>query len=165
VKLAETKYDNADTGCCARLDAAQWDRKELHWQEKPFLRDRVRSFLHIPLNFGAVMTRDHSAIEAAEAYPEHPFWLSDDASLWRSELYVAIDRDVPGASVDRVSGTFLTRVFEGPYRNVGRWMREMEDYARTQGHQAKKTYAFYATCPKCAKKFGKNQVVMFTQVA
>lgn len=164
MKLAETKYDNAETGCCAKLDVALWDGKELSWQDKPFLKDRVRAFLHIPLNFGAVITRDHEAIEGAGAYPEHPLWLSDEASPWRSDLFVAIDGDVPGASVEKLSGTFLTRVFEGPYHHAGRWMREMDEYVRAQGRQVKKTYFFYATCPKCAKKLGKNHVVLFAQV-
>jgi len=164
VKLAQTAYDNAETGCCARLDPALWDERELTWREKPFLEDHIRSFLHIPLDFGSVMTRDHAAIEAAEAYPEQPFWLSDEVSPWGSEVYVAVDRDVPGARIARMSGTFLTKVFEGPYRNARRWVREMETFARERGRTMDKVYFYYATCPRCAKRFGKNHVVLVAQV-
>ncbi|MDP2956195.1 MAG: hypothetical protein Q8N53_07225 [Longimicrobiales bacterium] len=77
---------------------------------------------------------------------------------------MAVEGNVPGASVEKLSGTFLTRVFEGPYHHAGRWMHEMDEYVRAQGRRAKKTYFFYANCPKCAKKFGQNHVVLFTQV-
>ncbi len=75
-----------------------------------------------------------------------------------------MDRDVPGARMTRLSGTFLTKVFEGPYRDAGRWVREMETFVRDRGRQMEKVYFFYATCPKCAKRFGKNQVVLVAQV-
>lgn len=164
MKLAQTTYDNAETGCCARLDPARWDERQLTWHEKPFLADHIRSFLHVPLNFGSVMARDHAAIEAAEAYPDPPFWLSDEKSAWGSDVFLAVDRAVPGVRMTRLSGTFLTKVFEGPYRDAGRWVREMETFVRDRGRQMEKVYFFYATCPKCAKRFGKNQVVLVAQV-
>jgi len=164
VKLADTKYDNSETGCCARLDADRWDEQVVTWKEKPFLRDHIRAFLHIPLNYGSVIGRDQSAIEEAGAYPEEPIWLTDEVSPWGSEIFVAVDGDVPGATIERLSGTFLTKVFEGPYRHAGRWMREMEEYARGKGREIKKIYFFYATCPRCAKQFGKNEVVLFGQI-
>lgn len=164
MKLAETIYDNSETGCCAPLDVALWDEQELTWQHKPFLKDHVRAFLHIPLNFGPVVARDHAAIEAAEAYPERPFWLSDESSAWGSDLYTAIEGDVPGAEVVLLSGTFLTKVFEGPYHKMGTWAREMAAYVRSQGREMDKVYFYYANCPKCAKHFGKNQVVLLAKV-
>lgn len=164
MKLAETKYDNSETGCCARLDPQEWDEKEVVWEDKPFLRDHIREFLHIPLNFGSVITRDHAAIENAEAYPEEPLWLTDEVSPWGSEIYMAVDRDVPGAEIEKLSGTFLTKAFEGPYRHAGKWTREMEAYVREQGREADRIYYYYANCPKCAKQFGENRVVLFAQV-
>jgi hypothetical protein len=164
MRLAETLYDNTETGCCAPLDAAKWDGKEVTWDNKLFLRDHIREFLHIPLNFGSVITRDNEAIESAEAYPLDPLWITDEVSPWGSDIYLAVDREVPGVTMDRLSGTFLTKVFEGPYRHVGRWVKEMEDYVRAKGHTVEKMFFYYATCPKCAKHFGKNQVVLFAKV-
>ncbi len=59
-------------------------------------------------------------------------------SPWGSDVYLAVDREVPGATTDRLSGTFLTKVFEGPYRHVGRWVKEMGDYVRASGHTVEK---------------------------
>lgn len=164
MKLAETKYDNAETHCCARVDPAVWDDKMFEWKDKPFLKDHMRAFLHIPLNFGSVISRDHQAIEGAAAYPEQPLWLTEEVSPWGSDIYVAVDRDVPGKTVVRLSGRFMTKVFEGPYRDLGRWMAEMQRHVEAKGHRIDKTYFFYATCPKCAKHFGRNQVVVFAQI-
>ena len=125
----------------------------------------MRNLLYIPLNFGPVISRDHAAIEQAAAYPEQPFWLTDCVSSWGSNLYVAVDRDVPRANIARLSGTFLTRLFEGPYRHIARWRQEMHTYVRDQGREIEKTYFFYATCPKCAKQLGANQVVLFEKLA
>lgn len=165
MKLADTNYDNAETGCCARLKVEQWDGKTFTWINKPFLKDHTRALLHIPLNLSAVMGRDQAMIEAAAAYPADPLWLTDEVSPWGADIYTAIDRDaLPGAEVERLTGTFVTRVFEGPYRNAGKWMHAMEEQVHASGRTLKKMYSFYATCPKCAKHFGKNHVVLFAQV-
>ena len=165
MKLSDASYDNTETGCCARLDADRWDEREFEWSDKPFLRDHIRSLFHIPLNFGSVISRDHAAIEDAAAYPEHPLWLTDEVSPWGSDVYVAVDRDVPGANIERLSGTFLSKVFQGPYRHVGKWTRAMESYVAERGRNVEKLLYYYATCPKCAKHFGANQVVLFAKVA
>ncbi len=165
MKLADTNYDASETGCCARLDPALWDEKEITWQDKPFLRDHIREFLHIPLNYGSVITRDNAAIEEASAYPEDPLWLTDEVSPWGSDIYLAVEGDVPGATVVKISGTFLTKVFEGPYRHVGKWTQAMEEYVRGQGQEIEKIYFYYATCPRCAKQLGENRVVLFAKVA
>ncbi len=164
MKMSETKYDNSETGCCARLDPAIWDDQTFEWNDKPFLKDHIRAFAHIPLNFGSVMRRDHTAIERAGAYPERPLWLSDETSPWGSEIYVAVDRDVPNATLAKLSGTFVSKVFEGPYRNARKWIAEMRKHMEAKGRRMSHLYFFYATCPKCARRFGKNQVVLFAQV-
>ena len=165
MKLADTKYDNHETGCCAQLDPAAWDDRTLAWTGKPFVKDHMHALFHIPLDFAKVAGRAHAAVAQAEAYPEQPFWLSDEVSPWRSDFYVAVDRDVPGVETATLSGTFITKVFEGPYRDVGKWVEAMRQHAAARGREVLKLYFFYATCPKCAKRFGRNQVVLFAQVA
>lgn len=165
MRLTETDYDNAETGCCARLDDAAWDNREITWKDKAFLVDHIRSVLHIPVNFGAVITRAHAAVERAEAYAPEPLALNDEVSPWRSDLYMAVDREVPGCEMVTLSGTFMTRVFVGHYRHVGKWTKEMQAHVRSTGREPKKMYYHYATCPKCAKQFGENKVVLLAQVA
>jgi hypothetical protein len=63
-----------------------------------------------------------------------------------------------------LSGNYLTKVFEGPYREAGTWVREMERFVSSAEKQLRKLYFFYTTCPKCAKHYGKNYVVAFAEV-
>jgi NMD protein affecting ribosome stability and mRNA decay len=54
-------YEKSETGCCPRFDPAPWEDKEVTFTDKLSVKDRVRSFLHIPLNFGSVMVKTHVA--------------------------------------------------------------------------------------------------------
>jgi hypothetical protein len=150
--------------CCPRFDPGPWDEREIQWRDKRFVKDRVTSFLHIPLNFGAVMKRNMSRIEAAGARADTNVVLADENSLWGADVYIQVAIDVPGANMASISGTFLCKVFEGPYRNIRKWIAEMEEFVRSQGKDMRKMYFFYTTCPKCAKKYGKNYVAILAQV-
>jgi hypothetical protein len=150
--------------CCPRFDPAPWDGKEIRWQDRRFVKDRVASFLHIPLNFGAVMKRNMSRIEAAGAATGTNVILSDENSPWGADVYIEVARDIPGARMASVSGTFLCKVFEGPYRNMRQWIAEMKDFVRGREREIKKLYFFYTTCPRCARKYGKNYVAILAQV-
>jgi NMD protein affecting ribosome stability and mRNA decay len=63
-----------------------------------------------------------------------------------------------------ISGTFLSKVFEGPYRNMRKWIEEMKTYVQSNDKHLKKFYFFYTTCPRCAKKYGKNYVAILAKV-
>ena len=151
--------------CCPLFDPVPWNEKSITWDRKRFVRDRVISFLHIPLNFGAVMTRTMRAIEAAEAVPETQIVLADENSLWGADVYVAVDKEVPGAKMATLSGTFLSKVFEGPFSDMRHWIKEMQAFAAAQGKPIRKLYFYYTTCPKCAKKYGKNYVVILAKTS
>ncbi len=153
----------AETGCCPRFDPEPWDDKEVTWQDRLFVRDRVRSLFHVPLNFGGVMRRNMQAIEAAGAHDPECIVLSDEESPWGSNIFVAVSKEVPGAREERISGTFFTRVFEGPYSKAGKWAKEMMAALDQQGRPLKKLYFWYTTCPKCAKSYGKNYVVLLAE--
>jgi hypothetical protein len=150
--------------CCPRFEPKGWDKEVLTWEGRKFVKDRVRSFLHVPLNFGAVMKRNAVAIDAAGARPEQTIVLSDENSLWGADLYIEVTKDVPGAVLANISGTFLSKVYEGPYRNMRAWIEDMKTYVAAQGRELEKMYFFYTTCPKCAKTYGKNYVVILAKV-
>ncbi len=156
---------NSDTvECCPRFNPEPWDGKELSWKDRKFVKDRVRSFLHIPLNFGSVMVRNMQRIEAAGAKADEMIVLSDENSLWGADVYISVSKDVPNADNVTISGTFLSKVFEGPYQHVHKWIEETKSFVASRGKQLKKLYCYYTTCPKCARKYGKNYVVILAQV-
>jgi len=152
------------TGCCEPFNPAPWQDKEITWKDKTFVKDHITSFLHIPLNFGAKVVKNIKLIEAAGAQAPHQLMLTDENSLWGADIYIDVTKNVPGAQMTTLSGTFLTKVFEGPYQNAGKWAKEMGEYVKSQGKELKKMYFSYTTCPKCVKAYGKNYVVLFAQI-
>ena len=152
------------TECCPRFNPDPWDEKEIEWEDKKFVKDRVKSLFHIPINFGSVMKRNAELIEAAYAKPEEMIVLSDENSLWGADVYISVTKDVPTARMATISGTFLSKVFEGSYRKMKQWIDEMKQYVTSEDKKLKKLYFYYTTCPKCAKKYGKNYVVLLAQI-
>ncbi|MBR9680023.1 MAG: hypothetical protein GOU99_03170 [Candidatus Altiarchaeota archaeon] len=156
--------DTSETGCCPRFDPKPWNNKTIKFKNKLFVKDRVRSFFHIPLNFGAVVVKNLELIEAAGATNPDQIMLTDENSLWGADIYISVDKEVPGVETVRLSGTFMTQVFEGPYSNVGKWSKEIKDWVGSKNKQIKKMYFSYTTCPACAKVYGKNYVVIFAEI-
>lgn len=155
---------NEATECCPRFDPEPWDETQLVWRDKSFIRDRVTSVFHIPLNYGAVMTRNLEPIQAAGALASPRVILTDENSLWGADVYFEVTKDVPGREKVHISGTFLSKAFEGPFSSIKKWTGEMAEYAERKGKTVEKLYFFYTTCPACAKKYGKNYVVLLAKV-
>ena len=156
---------NAPTGCCPRFDPEGWDGLEVHFEDTPFVRATTRSLMHIPLNMGTVFSRVQAHIEEAGAQdPDRFLVLSRDLSSTEGEHLFQVTRDVPDEEMTRLSGTFLTRVFEGPYRHARDWVHAMEVAAKAAGKKGGRVFMFYTTCPKCAKAYGQNYVVGFIEV-
>ncbi|MFA5107867.1 MAG: hydrolase [Patescibacteria group bacterium] len=152
------------TGCCEPFNPEPWQDKEIAWQDKMFVKDRVTSIFHIPVNMGKKVVKNMALIEKATAKAPQQLMLTDEKSMWGSDIYIDVSKEVPGAQMAALSGTFLTKVFEGPYQRAGQWAKEMEAYVANKGRKIKKLYFSYTTCPKCAKAYGKNYVVLFAQI-
>ena len=87
-------------------------------------------------------------------------------SLVLQHVSVATEK-VKGATVVKISDDFLAKAFEGDYSNSGKWVKEVKKIVAEarmllelgEG-RCDKFYFYYPTCPKCAKIYGKNQVVI-----
>lgn len=158
--LPRMNMDTTDTGCCPKFDPQGWDGQHLVFKDQPFVRATTRSLLHVPMNMGSVFTRVQQHIDDANAQdPVSYLVMSRDLSATEGEHLFAVTKDVPGEEMIRVSGEYLARVFEGPYRNAKNWDHDMRVAAEANGHTAKRVFMFYTTCPRCVKTLGKNYVV------
>lgn len=161
------KFDATDnpTHCCPRFNTQGWDEQELHFKDKLFVKAKTRSVFHIPINMGSVFPKTFAAIEKAGANAADEFIvLSNDTSAWNEEHFFSVNKDVPGQTMVHMTGDYLTKVFEGPYKNAPVWEKEMDAFVKSKGKQTRKTYFFYTTCPKCAKFYGKNYVVAVSEI-
>jgi len=162
----ETRKNNQvikSTGCCEPFDPAPWQEKEIVWKDKLFVKDHITSFFHMPLNIGSKIVKNMELIKKAGAAAPYQLMLTDEKSLWGADIYIDVVKKVPGAEMAKISGTFFTKVFEGPYQNAGKWAEEMAEYVKSKGKALKKLYFSYTTCPNCAKAYGKNYVVLFAE--
>jgi hypothetical protein len=160
------KYDMTDnpTGCCPRFQPEGWNDQELHFEDKLFVRAKTKSVAHVPINMGSVFRKTFNAIENAGANSDEDFVvMSRDLSAWSAEHLFAVNKEVPGQQMVRLSGDFLTTVFEGPFKEAPRWHEQAVQASKARGKEPTNVYFFYTTCPKCAKTYGKNYVVALTE--
>lgn len=155
-------YDSSDnpTNCCPRFNPEGWDDRNLRFRDKLFVKAKTKSVMHVPLNMGKVFSRTFNAIEDAGAMNmEQCAVLSREISPWAAEHFFTVEKSVPGEDMDRISGDFHTKVYEGPYSKSKQWCDDLISSANGDPDQPPDTYFFYTTCPKCAKAYGKNYVV------
>jgi hypothetical protein len=154
--------------CCPVFDPLPWENKTHNWVDKPFIIDYLPQFFHMPFPpmMGKVIGRMWKKAQEAGAAPEMKDFLllAYDPSPWKSELYMNVTKEVPGAENVKLTGTFISKVFDGPYNNVPKYIKELDSYLAGKGEKAKKYYFYYTTCPKCAKKYGHNYIVAFAEV-
>jgi len=151
--------------CCPKFDPTPWDGKTFQWENKRFIKAKVFTLFFMPINFGAVVKKLMAKIEKAGAKTPDWMGLSDHTSKWNMDLYLAVDREIPNAENVTLSGKFFSKVYEGDFKETGKWCKDFESYVKSKGMEIKKWYMWYTTCPKCAKKYGKNYVVIIAQVA
>jgi hypothetical protein len=149
--------------CCPEFNPAPWDDQVFEWNNKLFLRDHVCTLFYMPLNFGSVMRRLNKKVEAAGAVMPDWLCLSDHTSKWNMDVYLAVDKEVPASDNVTLNGKYYSRVYEGPFKDTGKWSEDFREKAKARGFVIRKWYMWYTTCPKCAKKYGKNYVVIVAE--
>ncbi|MDQ7814576.1 MAG: hypothetical protein RDU25_02110 [Patescibacteria group bacterium] len=156
--------EKSETGCCPKFDPTPWDGKTFEWQNKSFIKDKVFTLFYMPINFGSVITKLNKKIEKAGAKVPDWLCLSDHTSKWNMDLLLAVDKAIPDAENVQLSGKFYSKVYEGDFKDTGKWGKDFEDGLKASGMEMKKMYMWYTTCPKCAKHYCKNYVVLVAQI-
>ncbi len=153
-----------ETGCCPEFNVDIWQDKFFNWNDKKFIKDKVSTFFYMPLNFGKVITKLFRKVESAGASMPDYLCLSYHTSKWNMDIYLAVDQEITGANNLVMNGKFYTRVYDGPFKDTGKWAKDYNINAREMGLTIRKMYMWYTTCPKCAKKYEKNPVVLLGEV-
>lgn len=154
--------------CCPPFDPEQWDNKVHVWNNKLFLKDVVPQLFHLPLSGTCkkAITRMWKKADEAGAAPDPKDFmvLAYDPSPFKGELYMTINKEVPGGDTVAFSGNYVSKVFEGPYNKIPTYAEYMKAYLSTGERVMKKLYVYFPLCPKCAKKYGHNYIVLLAQV-
>lgn len=155
--------------CCPKFNVQKWNKKIHIWQNKKFVMDSMPTFFHIPFSsmIGQKITRMWTAVEAAKAdapNKEDTLILFHDPSAFKSEIYISVEKKVSSEKNVTLSGTFISRVFDGGYNDITRFVKEMDEYLAKSNKKAKDYFIHYAYCPKCAQKYGHNYMIFFARV-
>jgi hypothetical protein len=156
-------HSDSNEICCTEFDPIPWEDQTFEWKNKRFIRDKVFTLFYMPVNFGSVMKRLDEKLTKAGAIVPDNLCLSDHTSVWNMDLYMAVDKEIAGAENTTLSGTFYSKVYEGQFQDTGKWMKDFDSLAKGKGYTIRKCFMWYTTCPKCAKKYGKNYVVIIGQ--
>ncbi len=159
-----SNHDNSESTCCPKFDPILWDDKVIVWEHKKFIKDKVCTLFYMPLNFGSVMKKFDKKVRNAKA--EVPEWLclSEHSSKWNMDVYLAVDNHIPDAINTELSGKYYSKVYEGPFKDTEKWMKDFKETTKSKSFKTGKIYLWYTTCPKCAKKYGKNYVVILAGI-
>jgi hypothetical protein len=150
--------------CCPEFIPEPWNNKIERWDERLFIKDSVRTFFYMPFGFGKVMERVFALAQKSGAVFQDNMCLSDHVSKWKMNIYLPVDKEIEGAENIKISGEYFFRVYEGKFSETGKWCKDYKEVTDSKGWSVKRWLMWYTTCPKCAKKYGKNYVVIAGEV-
>jgi hypothetical protein len=153
---------------CPVFDVARWNDKVYTWENKMFIRGTMPQVLHFPLPgmIKRIMKKlwKQAAEAGAESSQEDFLMLTYDLSPWLCEFYMTVTRSVPGADNVILSGTYFTKVFDGPFSLVPQYINEMDILLTQKDMLAKKYYFYEAACPLCERKYKEKNIVAFAEI-
>ena len=89
---------------------------------------------------GKKITKMWKLIKAAKAEPSNKKdWLVlfHDPHAFKSEIFMSATKKVPNANNTPISGTFISKVFDGPYNAVPKFIKQMNSYLEKKNKKAK----------------------------
>jgi uncharacterized protein YuzB (UPF0349 family) len=159
-----TSKPESENICCPPFEPAPWEDKIIEWNNKLFIKSHVCTLFYMPLNFSGVMRKLDKLVTDNNNQVLDYLCLSDHTSKWNMDVYLAVDKDIPGAENVTLTGKFYSKVYEGPFKDTDKWCKDYAAIVKSKGMTIKKWYMWYTTCPKCAKKYGKNYTVILCEV-
>jgi len=169
--IYKTKITNIfmEKECCPKFNPKKWDGKTFVWKSKKFIMESIPTFFHIPFPpmIGSKITKMMNLIDLAKkisSKKDEVLVLFRDPSAFKSEIYISVTGKVSDANNVSISGTFIGKVFAGGYNEIPGFIKQMNEYLAKKGKKSKDYYVHYAYCPKCAKKYGNNYMILFAKV-
>jgi len=160
---------NENDECCPEFNPEKFDEKWMDWKDKKFIKESMPTFFHIPFTFliGKKISKLWKAASDSGAILEdknEALILFHDPSPFKSEIYLSVSKNVPNENNVTLSGTFASKVFDGGYNAVPKFLEEMNKYLAKTGDGSSDMYIHYTYCPKCAKKYGHNYMIFFAKI-
>ena len=158
--------------CCPEFNPGKWDKKIFNWNEKQFIKETIPTFFHTPFPpmIGKKITKMMALATSSnkiDAKKDEVLVLFQDPSAFKSNIYISVIGDVQGANNVKIIGTFMAKVYDGPYNAIPKFVKNMNMYLEKEKGKVPKNdeyYIHYAYCPKCEKKYGHNYMILFAKI-
>jgi len=121
---------NKEEVCCPRLNSELWNEKIFEWKNKKFVKASVFTLFFMPINFGAVISKLMG--KAGKYMSKESMCLSDHTSKWNMDIYVVVDKEVEGLDNVSLGGKFLSKVYEGNFKDTGIWCQDFENMLKVK---------------------------------
>lgn len=83
--------------CCPRLDPTLWDDKILNWDNKKFIKGKVKTIMYIPIGFGKEITKLQKLVTDSGGIIEDYLCLSVHPTKWAMNIYLAVNKPIENA--------------------------------------------------------------------
>ena len=155
--------------CCPKFNSKKWEGKTFNWKNKPFLKETISTLFHIPFPpmIGIKITKMWKIANEAKKVSkkkDEVLILFRDPSAFKSEICLSVTGKIPNAKNTAISGKFVSKVFNGNYNDIPKFIKQMDEYLQKESKVAKDYYVHYAYCPKSAKKYGNNAILLLAKV-
>lgn len=135
--------ENQDFECCPPFNHQEWQDKSFVWKNKIFIKAKVFTLFYMPINFGSVIKQLDKKIKQANGEVNDWLCLSDHTSMWNMDIYLAVDKNIPGVENTTISGNYYSRVYEGDFKNTKQWCEDFSLKVKEKGKKLKKMYMWY----------------------
>ncbi|MBT8304727.1 MAG: hypothetical protein KJP09_09685 [Bacteroidia bacterium] len=157
------------TECCPVFHPEKWDEKSFEWRNKQFIKGSVPTFFHIP--YPSMIGKQISSLtkiaedaNKLDSNRENILVLFADPHPFKSEIFMSVTGEVPDAKNITLTGNFMSKVFDGAYNDIPKFIKQMNDILNEKRLKASKYYVHYGYCPKCAEVAGHNYMVLFAEI-
>ncbi len=154
-----------ESECCPDIPKEKWEEKTVTWRNKPFYKFKVRSLFHFPIRFESSLRSAGKDIKSKGMEFARPVMVIERGSnTFSQEMLMSLDKIYPDPNVVTLTGTFMSKMFVGPYKDMKDYIKEMNSFVEEKGLHAKELLFWYTNCPECAKKQGGPKTVILAKV-
>jgi hypothetical protein len=149
--------------CCELMDLKEWNGKTVEWKNKPFAKERYFAFFFMPLGADKIIMKKIAELSKKELWGnDMPRIIWRNEGLFGGEMLFALKKNDSSICTEKISGKFFTMSYEGKgYGDIAQWHKAFGEDAKKRNLNIKERMTEYATCPLCAKEFGKIQAVIY----
>lgn len=159
------KPEDLETGCCPKFHPGHWEERIFDFSAYTFIKSTTNSLFYRPLNMDKVMTKVMTDINNAKAaYSDRMIILSSDISAFKAEHFFLVNGPVPGYKPEKIEGLYFCKIYDGPFSQVSQFMKDFDEQLRLKDRHLKEVFAYYTTCPECAKTYKHNYIALFAKV-